>query len=189
MRASSRHRHAAVPRDDRASSRALMLTKICWTHRNPTCPETTEGERVAGLSPRAGQVGGRSDCLDLVGLSPLMARTSGSPEIPIGLIDGPVALDQPDLAAENIREVPGKHAGCVRRFRRRGLRARYIYRRDPAGEAHGRGSRDLPRMQPPGSTDLLGGARQRRANAERLRRGARPTPLSTSSMPARASSI
>jgi subtilisin family serine protease len=37
-----------------------------------------------------------------------MARTSGRPEIPIGLIDGPVALDHPDLAAENIREVPSK---------------------------------------------------------------------------------
>jgi subtilisin family serine protease len=46
--------------------------------------------------------------LDLVGLSPLMARTIGGPEILIGLVDGPVALDHPDLAAENMREVPGK---------------------------------------------------------------------------------
>jgi subtilisin family serine protease len=43
-----------------------------------------------------------------------MACTSGRPEIPIGLIDGPVALDHPDLAAENIREVPGKlSAACA----------------------------------------------------------------------------
>jgi subtilisin family serine protease len=43
-----------------------------------------------------------------------MARTSGRPEISIGLIDGPVALDHPDLAAENIREVPGKlPAACA----------------------------------------------------------------------------
>jgi subtilisin family serine protease len=43
-----------------------------------------------------------------------MARTSGRPEIAIGLIDGPVALDHPDLAAENIREVPGKlPAACA----------------------------------------------------------------------------
>jgi subtilisin family serine protease len=62
---------------------------------------------VAGLSPRAGQIGGRSDCLGLVSLSPLMARTSGRPEIAIGLIDGPAALSHPDLAAQNIREVPG----------------------------------------------------------------------------------
>ena len=53
-------------------------------------------------------------CLDLVGLPQLMARTSGRPEISIGLIDGPVALDHPDLAAENIREVPGKlPAACA----------------------------------------------------------------------------
>jgi len=55
-----------------------------------------------------------SASLDLVGLSPLMARTSGRPEISIGLIDGPVALDHPDLAAKNIREVPGKlSAACA----------------------------------------------------------------------------
>jgi subtilisin family serine protease len=49
-----------------------------------------------------------------VGLSPLMARTSGRPEIAIGLIDGPVAFDHPDLTADNIREVPGKlPAACI----------------------------------------------------------------------------
>src|SRR5262249_24523677 len=38
----------------------------------------------------------------------------GRPEIPIGLIDGPVALDHPDLAGERIREVPGKiPAACA----------------------------------------------------------------------------
>jgi subtilisin family serine protease len=53
-------------------------------------------------------------CLNLVGLPRLMARTSGRPEIAIGLIDGPVALDHPDLAVENIREVPGKlPAACA----------------------------------------------------------------------------
>ena len=41
---------------------------------------------------RASSVG----CLDLVGLSALMASVSGRPEIAIGLIDGPVALDHPD---------------------------------------------------------------------------------------------
>jgi subtilisin family serine protease len=51
-----------------------------------------------------------------------MARTSGRPEISIGLIDGPVRFDHPDLATQNIREVPGKlsaacadasHAACA----------------------------------------------------------------------------
>jgi subtilisin family serine protease len=50
--------------------------------------------------------------LDLVNLTPLMARTSGRPEIKIGLIDGPVALDHPDLAAQNIHLVPGKWSGA-----------------------------------------------------------------------------
>jgi subtilisin family serine protease len=63
---------------------------------------------VAGLSAPANQVAVNRDCLGLVGLSPLMARTEGRPEITIGLIDGAVALDHPDLAAENIREVPGR---------------------------------------------------------------------------------
>jgi subtilisin family serine protease len=43
-----------------------------------------------------------------------MARTSGRPEVAIGLIDGPVAFDHPDLTADNIREVPGKlPAACI----------------------------------------------------------------------------
>jgi hypothetical protein len=49
--------------------------------------------------------------LDLVRLTPLMERTRGTGEIRIGLVDGPVAIDHPDLATENIREVPGERAG------------------------------------------------------------------------------
>jgi subtilisin family serine protease len=45
--------------------------------------------------------------LDLVGLTALMDRTSGRPEVKIGLIDGPVAINHPDLAGEHIREIPG----------------------------------------------------------------------------------
>jgi len=69
---------------------------------------------VASSPALAVQSSTNPNCLDLVGLSPLMSRTSGRPEIVIGLIDGPVALDHPDLAAENIREVPGKlSAACA----------------------------------------------------------------------------
>jgi subtilisin family serine protease len=50
--------------------------------------------------------------LDLVNLPPLMARTTGRAEIKIGLIDGPVALDHPDLAAQNIHQVPGKSSSA-----------------------------------------------------------------------------
>jgi len=48
--------------------------------------------------------------LDLVKLTALMARTSGSPEVKIGLIDGPVAAQHPDLASEHLREVSGKNS-------------------------------------------------------------------------------
>src|SRR5262245_3134949 len=49
--------------------------------------------------------------LDLINLAPLMERTSGIPKIKVGLIDGPVVLDHPDLATENILEVSGKLSG------------------------------------------------------------------------------
>lgn len=52
------------------------------------------------------------DPLDFVRLRPLMARTTGNPRITIGLIDGPVALDQPDFAASNIQTVAGQVPGA-----------------------------------------------------------------------------
>jgi subtilisin family serine protease len=49
--------------------------------------------------------------LDVVKLTALMQITSGRPEIVIGLLDGPVAVDHPDLMAEHIRELPGRQRG------------------------------------------------------------------------------
>lgn len=46
------------------------------------------------------------DPLQYVNLTGLMKLTSGRPEITIALIDGPVAVDHPDLAVHNFREVP-----------------------------------------------------------------------------------
>lgn len=46
--------------------------------------------------------------LDLVRLTALMELTSGRAETRVGLIDGPVAMDHPDLASDNIRALPGK---------------------------------------------------------------------------------
>jgi len=47
--------------------------------------------------------------LELLRLTPLMERTSGIPEVKIGLIDGPVLIQHGDLTAEHIREIPGKN--------------------------------------------------------------------------------
>lgn len=53
--------------------------------------------------------------LDLVGLTPLMERGAGRPEIVVGIIDGPVALGHPDLGPVRLREVSGEAQGaCMR---------------------------------------------------------------------------
>ena len=46
--------------------------------------------------------------LDLVKLTPLMEVTKGRGEIVVGLIDGSVAKDHPDLSGANIHSVPGQ---------------------------------------------------------------------------------
>ncbi len=49
--------------------------------------------------------------LDLVRLAALMERSQGRLEIAVALVDGPVALNHPDLAGASIRELPGKPKG------------------------------------------------------------------------------
>ena len=73
-----------------------------------TFPSTSGNVDAPTLVNRPGSGG----YLDLVRLTPLLQRTSGRPEIKIGLIDGPVTLDHSDLKTENIKEVPGKFAGA-----------------------------------------------------------------------------
>lgn len=53
--------------------------------------------------------------LGLVRLTPLMERSSGRAEVVLGLIDGPVTISHPQLASQNIREVPGSVAGACSR--------------------------------------------------------------------------
>jgi subtilisin family serine protease len=50
--------------------------------------------------------------LDLVRLTPLIERTSGRPDVTIGLIDGPVAMNHPELTSQHIREIPGNGSGA-----------------------------------------------------------------------------
>jgi len=48
--------------------------------------------------------------LELAKLTALMDRTSGSPDVKIGLIDGPVVTQHPDLVGEHLHEIPGNNA-------------------------------------------------------------------------------
>jgi subtilisin family serine protease len=49
----------------------------------------------------------RVNALDMVRLTPLMEHTSGHADLMIGLLDGPVAADHPDLADARIHPAPG----------------------------------------------------------------------------------
>ena len=49
--------------------------------------------------------------LDLVNLVLLMERTSGHPAVKVGIIDGPVVTEHPDLTAASLHEISGNHAG------------------------------------------------------------------------------
>ncbi|MFL6446489.1 MAG: S8 family peptidase [Bryobacteraceae bacterium] len=72
--------------------------------------------RLADLeyhTPVARSCAGHSTgALDLVRLTALMELNRGSPEIAIGLIDGPVARDHADLTESAIQEVPTKKGSC-----------------------------------------------------------------------------
>lgn len=45
--------------------------------------------------------------LGLIKLIPLMQRTSGNPEVKIGLIDGPVVIQHREMTSESLREILG----------------------------------------------------------------------------------
>ena len=64
------------------------------------------------MRPRSERASPAGDPRTLVGLSPLMGLTLGRADVVIGLIDGPVAIDHPQMASESIRVVPGRAATC-----------------------------------------------------------------------------
>jgi subtilisin family serine protease len=70
-----------------------------------------QGQRQ--LSP---ELGSRLSALNSVRLGTLMELTSGRPEVVVGLIDGPVARDHPNLTSDHIREVPGAFRGACSRL-------------------------------------------------------------------------
>ncbi|MGW6914679.1 S8 family serine peptidase [Kitasatospora sp. NPDC054939] len=49
--------------------------------------------------------------LEQAGLAPLMARSTGRPEIAVGMVDGLVAVDHPGLAGQRLRVLPGRGNG------------------------------------------------------------------------------
>jgi subtilisin family serine protease len=51
--------------------------------------------------------------LGLTGLASLMAITTGNSSVKIGLIDGPVAVNHPDLETSTITSVPGRVGTCA----------------------------------------------------------------------------
>jgi subtilisin family serine protease len=53
------------------------------------------------------------DPLGLTKLTSLMGRAGGSPEVKIGLIDGPVATQHPDLTAGRFHEIGGDNGACT----------------------------------------------------------------------------
>jgi len=52
------------------------------------------------------------DPLELIRLPRLMALTRGRAELAVGLLDGPVALDHPDMATGHVRTLAGIPGGC-----------------------------------------------------------------------------
>jgi subtilisin family serine protease len=60
------------------------------------------------------KTGSSASLLTLVHLGQLMDRVSGSADVKVGLIDGPVATHHPDLATSGIQELRGKlPASCT----------------------------------------------------------------------------
>jgi hypothetical protein len=57
-------------------------------------------------------VTGDAWALDATGLRALTERTAGRPEIAVALLDGPVALDHPDLAEARLHPLGAAPAGC-----------------------------------------------------------------------------
>ena len=64
--------------------------------------------------------------LEMVNLASVMTLTSGRPEIVIGLIDGPVAMDHPDLTRGSLREVLGMQSKCNQNMSAACLHGTYI---------------------------------------------------------------
>lgn len=90
-------------------------TEAC-TELGPRCyiPALRSTFGVSCATRIADPVTTLAEPLALVNLPALMLRATGSASPPIGLIDGPIAIDHPGLAAARIRDVAGGPTTCAR---------------------------------------------------------------------------
>src|SRR5438552_546781 len=88
----------------------VSATFLAWLRRHNETISDTADRRMHNRLRRP-----KMNYLDQIKLTALMNLTAGSSEIPIGLIDGPIATDHSDLAAKNIHEISGKSGmACTR---------------------------------------------------------------------------
>ena len=75
---------------------------------------------MSGLTPTAAsrvlRDSHRKAQLDLVRLTPLMEVTNGPSEVAIGLIDGPVAANHPDLAGQAVTDIRSRAVAFCNRM-------------------------------------------------------------------------
>ena len=123
--------------------------------------------------------------LELVKLDRLMERSSGRSEIVIGLIDGPVAMNHPDLARTTyVRSPEGK---CLMRaLQQHGLSAWNVCSRHTFRETRIFGAGHLSGLHSSGAADFPGELPRRtdrcRAQLRKSSRRPSPTPLTRARM-------
>ena len=100
-------------------------------------------------------------------LTALMERTSGSPEVKIGLIDGPVVTQHPDLAGEHLHEIPGNNgAACTQADSTACLHGTFVVGILSARREFSR-TRHLPRLHAPHPSHFRRNDHGQRPDAER----------------------
>ena len=95
-----------------------LLPQVCWrniSHRvgrtTGKCPRQRIADQIANRQATAGAP--EMLPLELVKLKALMERHHGSPDVTIGLIDGPVAPQHGDLASQPLCEIRGRGVSCT----------------------------------------------------------------------------
>ena len=74
---------------------------------------TGQGSGITSRGLAADNRSSEAAPLGAVRLPPLMKMTAGAADVVIGLIDGPVAVEHPDLVRGNMRIIPGRSSTCL----------------------------------------------------------------------------